>query len=174
MLITREELQFHPIILDKTYPAKTFEYPGEDSGVVGRVRVQGSAELAGVDIRVKGRLSAEAEAECARCMGPVKLTVEQDFDLIYRPAASIGRNEEIEVPRDELDVGFYSGAGIGLNDIAKEQVILALPMKVLCRPDCRGLCPDCGTDLNHGNCGCPPRRGENQFGALLKNSVRPS
>lgn len=172
MFITREELALHRIFLDTTYPAKTFEYPGEESGSVGVVRVQGAAELAGMDIRIHGRIGAEAAAECARCTAPVALAVEQDFDLLYRPVSEIAHEEEIEIPRDELDVGFYSGEGINLTDVVKEQVILALPMKVLCRPDCHGLCPVCGVNLNAGACRCQQPRGESAFGSLLKSSVR--
>lgn len=172
MFITREELQLHRIVLDEAYPAKTFEYPGEESGSVGEVKVQGVAELAGTDIRIYGRIAAEAGAGCARCTAPVKLAVEQDFDLIYRPVSAIAREEEIEIPRDELDVGFYTGEGINLADVVKEQVILALPMKVLCRPDCRGLCPSCGANLNTGACRCHQPQNETTFGSLLKNSVQ--
>lgn len=172
MFITREELDLHRIVLDEAYPARTFEYPGDESGSVGEVKVQGIAELVGADIRIHGRIAAEASAECARCTAPVNLAVEQDFDLIYRPASAIAREEEIEIPRDELDVGFYTGEGINLVDVVKEQVILALPMKVLCRPDCRGLCPSCGANLNGGACRCPQPQSESAFGSLLKNSVQ--
>ena len=172
MLITREELALHRISLDTTYPAKTFEYPGEEAGSVGVVRVQGAAELAGMDIRIHGRIGADAGAECARCTAPVTLAVEQEFDLLYRPVSAIAREGEIEIPRDELDVGFYSGEGVNLVDVVKEQVILALPIKVLCRPDCRGLCPACGANLNTGVCRCTQPQSESAFGSLLKNSVR--
>lgn len=172
MFITREELELHRINLDRTYPAGRFDYPGEEFGTVGRVKVQGAAELAGMDIRIHGRIGAEAGAECARCTAPVELAVEQDFDLLYRPVSNIGQDVEIEIPRDELEVGFYSGEGINLDDVVKEQVILALPMKVLCRPDCRGLCPVCGANLNAGACHCRQPRSESPFGSLLRNSVR--
>ncbi|MGH9377862.1 MAG: YceD family protein [Terriglobia bacterium] len=172
MFITREGLELHRIALNTTYPAGRFDYPGEEFGTVGTVTVQGAAELAGMDIRIHGRIGAEAGAECARCTAPVELAVEQDFDLLYRPISEIAPDVEIEIPRDELEVGFYSGEGINLDDVVKEQVILALPMKVLCRPDCRGLCPVCGANLNAGVCHCQQPRSESAFGSLLKNSVR--
>jgi uncharacterized protein len=79
---------------------------------------------------------------------------------------SIARDEEIEVSADELDVGFFSGDGIALADVVTEQVILSMPMKVICRPDCRGLCPVCGADLNRVICDCPKARGDSPFAAL--------
>ncbi|MBI5187527.1 MAG: DUF177 domain-containing protein, partial [Nitrospirae bacterium] len=54
----------------------------------------------------------------------------------------------------ELDMGFYSGEELELLDLIKEQVMLNLPMKPLCSDSCKGICPQCGTDLNEGNCGC--------------------
>jgi len=94
------------------------------------------------------------------------MAVERDFDLFYRPVASIAREEEVEVPPDELEVGFYSGVGIALAEVVAEQVILSLPMKMVCRTDCLGLCPVCGADRNHENCKCPPPEAGSPFAAL--------
>jgi uncharacterized protein len=79
---------------------------------------------------------------------------------------SIAREDEIEVPRDELEVGFYSGNGIMLADVVTEQVILAVPMKVICRPECQGLCPVCGINRNLEACGCLKAQGDSPFASL--------
>jgi uncharacterized protein len=68
--------------------------------------------------------------------------------------ASIAKQEEVEVSEEESEVGFYRGDGMFLADVLAEQVILALPMKVICRVDCRGLCPSCGSNLNLEQCRC--------------------
>jgi uncharacterized protein len=170
MFITREELALHRMVLDTTYPAGTFDCPMEEFGPVGVVKVQGAAELAGADIRIHGRIGALVGAGCDRCMASVELRLEQEFDLLYRPVSAIGQEQEVEIPADELEVGFYSGEGIKLADVVKEQVILALPMKVVCRPDCRGLCPVCAANLNLGTCHCERPRSESPFASLLKNA----
>ena len=77
-----------------------------------------------------------------------------DFDLYYVPIQTIARSEEVEISKDELDIGFYEGHGMMLEDAVKEQVLLALPMKNICRPDCKGLCPECGQNWNLGKCSC--------------------
>lgn len=168
MLITREELALRRILLDKTYPK--FDFPGGEFWPIGAVSVKGGAELVGGDIRIHGHVSARVGAECARCTTYVEVPVEQDFDLLYRPVSAIAREEEIEIPRDELDVGFYPGDGINLEDVVKEQVILSLPMKVVCREECRGLCPVCGANLNSGPCYCQQPKYESPFASLLKDA----
>lgn len=171
MLITRQELALRRISLDGTYPADQFVLQGERFRLIGTVRVRGGAELAGEDIRIHGVVLARVSVECDRCMAEVELPIEQEFDLLYRPVSAISRDEDIEIPRDELDVGFYPGDGVNLADVIKEQIILSLPMKVLCRPDCRGLCPVCHSDLNREVCHCQPPRNESPFASLLRNGM---
>jgi uncharacterized protein len=75
----------------------------------------------------------------------------------------------------ELEVGFYQGNGLQLEDALKEQIMLALPMRGLCRPDCRGLCPQCGQNRNLVECGCPEEAGDSRWAPLagLKIESKP-
>ncbi len=166
MLITREELALHSLTINKSYPPGDLGYRDSSFRQRDALRVQAIAELAGSDIRVRGHLTTRLEAECDRCMAPMELPVDSEFDLYYRPVASIAREEDIEVPEAEMEVGFYSGAGVELRDVVKEQVILALPMKLLCGPDCRGLCARCGANLNVQGCHCEPPRNDSPFARL--------
>jgi uncharacterized protein len=121
------------------------------------LRAEVSARLAGNEIHVAGRLAARVETVCARCLEPVTQELAPSFELRYRPVAAISREEEIELSPEEAEVGFYTGEGIFLADILAEQVHLALPMKLLCREDCRGLCAGCGANLNRERCRCDRR-----------------
>ncbi len=154
MLITREELALRKVTLDRVYPAGVFDDREHLFRQGAPLRVQAIAELVGSDIRVRGHVSTRLGVECDRCLGPMELGVEQDFDLAYRPVAAIARSEEAEVHGGELDVGFYPGDGVELEEMLREQVILVLPMKRICQPDCRGLCPVCGSNLNAKACEC--------------------
>lgn len=78
----------------------------------------------------------------------------------------MAREEEVEVPRDELEVGFYSGDGIALDDVVTEQVLLSAPMKVVCGPDCQGLCPLCGANRNIEPCHCAAPEISSPFASL--------
>jgi len=167
VLITVQELELHRLMVSKSYPAGALDYRGAEFRQSGPLKVDAVAELVGAEIRIRGRLATRLESACDRCLEPVEIPVEHDFDLFYRPLHSIAREEVIEIPRDELDVGFYSGEGVELADLVAEQVILSLPLKVVCRADCRGLCPTCGADRNRQPCGCPGSQ-DRPFASLLE------
>jgi len=167
--ITVEELELHPIVVSKTYAPGTLDYHGADFRQVAPAKVDAVAELVGSEIRIRGRVGTSLEVCCDRCLVSVTIPVEQDFDLSYRPVSTIARAEEVELPEDELEVGFFSGDGIELADVVTEQVILSVPMKVVCRTDCRGLCPVCGANLNFEKCGCPPTQENSPFSILKED-----
>ena len=70
-----------------------------------------------------------------------------EFRTLFVPRDRGPGGGDLELLPDDLDLGFYDGAGIEVDDIFWEQVVLALPAKILCREECRGLCPRCGADL---------------------------
>ncbi len=166
MLITLQELELHRIVVSKTYAAGALDYRGADFRQRGPLKADAVAELVGAEIRIRGHIGARLEVQCDRCLGKVEVPVERDFDLFYRPMKSIAREEEIKIPEDELDVGFFSGDGIVLADVVTEQVILALPMKRVCRVNCLGLCPVCGANRNVEVCHCPTPQADSPFASL--------
>jgi uncharacterized protein len=80
--------------------------------------------------------------------------VDSAFDLLYLPAAAAPTEGERQVEEDDLGTSYYRDGVIDLADLEREQFFLALPMKPLCQDACRGLCPECGTNLNTGTCTC--------------------
>lgn len=123
--------------------------------------------LEGRNLEVSGSFRAEGWAECDRCAEPVTVRMEREFRTIYVPA-DCGPSEpgELELSADDLDIAFYDGAGIYVDDIFREEVGLALPAKVLCREDCRGICPQCGGDRNRAPCDCGEEPKERAFDVL--------
>jgi uncharacterized protein len=166
MLITPQELEIHRLVVSRSYAPGELDYHGVEFRQLAPLQVDAVAELVGREIRIRGHLGTRLGATCDRCLGPVEIRVDRDLDLFYRPMSSIAREEEIEISRDELEIGFYRGEGIDLADVLTEQVILSVPMKVVCGPQCRGLCPVCGTNLNFEECHCPPSRTDSPFAAL--------
>jgi uncharacterized protein len=106
--------------------------------------------------RLVGRVRTELELTCSRCVEPYKLPVDAAFDLRYLPASAASTDAESEIEEDDLETSYYSDDQIDLNELMREQFYLALPMKPLCRDDCKGLCAQCGTNLNTGTCDCSP------------------
>ena len=166
MIITLQELELHRVEVHKTYASGDLDYHTADFQQQSSLKVDAIAELLGSEIRIHGHLGTRLKANCDRCLTAVDFAVEHDFDLFYRPMADIAHEEEVEVPEDESEVGFYSGEGIDLGDLVVEQVILALPMKIICRATCQGLCPVCGIDRNKEKCKCAEQTKESPFASL--------
>jgi len=165
-LIEVQDLRLHPLPFDLHWTA------GKDTSalagvpeVTGELRFQGTARLAGEGMRLQGHLHADIAPACARCLEPITMDVDRDFDLLYQPESVLGESAEVEIHAADAEVGFFAGPGVDIEEVAREQVLLALPMQPLCRPDCRGLCPRCGANLNAGACACPPV-GDDRWSAL--------
>jgi uncharacterized protein len=104
--------------------------------------------------RVAGHLTGEVELACGRCLEPYRLSITSNFDLRYVPRSENVGEGEREVEEDDLATAFYDDDQIDLGHLIMEQFQLALPMKALCAEACKGLCPNCGTNLNTGSCDC--------------------
>jgi uncharacterized protein len=97
----------------------------------------------------------DVSASCDRCLETVAIPVQNHFDLVYFPATESEGGED-EVAASAIDVGFYEGNGLALNDVLREVVLLALPMQVVCTETCKGICPVCGENRNQRDCDCHP------------------
>jgi uncharacterized protein len=151
--------------------ARTLQ-PPEVGDEVDVYRVVSPVELA-FDIhkdrekfRLVGAVHARLELGCSRCLEPFPLEVDAPFDLRYLPASAMSSDPEREVPDEDLDLSYYRDDHIDLNELLREQFYLALPMKPLCREDCRGLCPQCGANLNAATCACATTREDPRLAAL--------
>ncbi len=123
--------------------------------------------LEGRDLFVDGSFVVEGEAMCDRCTEPFAVRLERAFHevLIPREQGPAGA-ANVELHESDLEIAFYDGAGIEVNDIFWEQVALALPAKLLCREDCRGVCPVCGANRNREECSCPVEASSGPFEIL--------
>ena len=106
--------------------------------------------------RLQGRVRTELELTCSRCVEQYRFPVDAAFDQRYLPSAAASTEVESEVGEVDLETSYYGEDQIDLNELMREQFYLVLPMKPLCREDCKGLCAQCGTNLNTGTCDCAP------------------
>ena len=141
---------------DRTYPASTFETPEHDYTVAQPVTLGFDVFKSNREFRLVGRVSTVLELACGRCLEPFTLAIDLPFDLLYLPHTENKGEGETEIEDDDLETAFYRDEVIDLGQLMKEQFYLALPMKPLCRDACRGLCPQCGTNLNESSCECQP------------------
>jgi len=128
-------------------------------------------EKVGTEVLVKGDLNARMALRCSRCLKDFEKEILVPVDVVYHPVEELKAEEEHELRSEELDMGFYSGGGLDLLDLIKEQVMLNLPMKTLCAELCKGICPQCGADLNTGTCECEAKTIDPRL-AVLKNLIK--
>ncbi len=174
MFIEIQELQLHPVDFTEEFAPGTLDL-SPDIRQQETLRTAGRAQLIEEhhgkhkvlhDIRVSGDLSTTLEVLCARCLEPVSLDVKHDFDLLYRPQGSDAGQQELSVTAADAEIGYYSGEGLLLDEAIREQVLLAVPLKALCREDCQGLCPQCGANRNREQCGCEKPQLDPRLNAL--------
>jgi uncharacterized protein len=154
MFLDVNELAVRKLSIRKRYAPGALDYHTTDIKQTEPLEVTATAELIEDQIRITGQLETKLELACARCVEPVTEEIHRAFDLFYSPLPKTEKPEEERLKDDDADVGFYKGNGLFLADVLTEQVLLAVPMKAICRSDCRGLCAACGANLNHEECRC--------------------
>ncbi len=108
----------------------------------------------GGTIHISGRVQAEPDLECSRCLRRFPFKIDSELDVEVAPVSAINRVPERELTGGELETEFYQGEEIEPLEFVKEQVLISIPMVPVHAPDCKGLCSVCGSDLNKGDCGC--------------------
>jgi len=116
--------------------------------------VNGKIRLNSNQVFVNGHLDTRAQVECDRCLQLIEIPVNVDFELEYITGSDYRSSSAAELTEEELSVSVFDGEVIDVDEIVKEQILLAVPTRMLCREDCKGLCPECGSDRNTGDCTC--------------------
>ncbi len=139
-----------------------------------RVRLSAAPEISGRlvcdgnRVVVKGRLSAVAQVDCDRCLRAVDVPVETDFKLRYVTLPEYESIHAAALEDEDLVLSVFDGEAIEIDELVREQVLLAVPLRALCREDCKGFCPVCGRDRNLKECGCSTADTDERW-AGLKN-----
>ncbi len=131
-----------------------------DLFVFNEVLVKGQAKNVGGKIYVNGSVKAKADITCSCCLMPYNIQIDTSFEETYYAASSIDSSDLDDTGR------IYTGDEIDLREAIIESLILTLPMKLVCRPDCKGLCPACGCDLNTDRCNCNPQAPDPRLASL--------
>lgn len=162
MRFTIAELKREAVDFDEFLAPGSIDFV-EDVRQVGALHTVGRAELLEEhrgpreivqDVRIRANLETRVEAPCARCLEPVQQPIQAEFDLIFRPEEADAENSDRAITASETEIGYYKGDGLLLEDVLREQILLALPAKILCNESCKGLCPECGGKRNTQPCDC--------------------
>ena len=147
--------------------------PATEFKADGASRVRANLTKMGREVLVQGRFAVPLLGQCKRCLKPISLSTNADFTLTYfppdahrakKPGEAEPRKGKKSAPQDEegtgasfdlqdVDVERYNGKQIDLSRAVREQVLLALPPSPVCDEDCKGLCIECGENLNDRDCG---------------------
>lgn len=147
---------------------RSFDLPTPEGGsAVCAVAVNATVTRSSSRSIVEARVKGSVRAECHRCLASFAMPVDTTFTFI------LNRGEESTPPDgvEEDDIVSIPVTGESTFDIyprVREALILEIPIKLLCREDCRGVCTKCGANLNEGECGCDRGTGDPRWGALKK------
>ena len=108
------------------------------------------------DVFLNGTIQGRLSGQCGRCLEPYAFSLDREFSLVLSPQPALGQEIELgqELREDELSTSFYHGDNIDVSSLVQEQILLTLPSVPLCKEECRGLCAQCGADLNQETCEC--------------------
>jgi len=122
------------------------------------------------EIHISGRVKSKVKLACDRCLQAFSTEVEASFFYLLKPTSEFYQDLESdhELSGDEVEVYWYEDGEIRAEELFREQILLQLPMRILCREDCRGLCPGCGADLNLEECRCKEVHATSPFAVLSR------
>ena len=174
MFVDLEKVPPEGEALDRRVPAGSLSLPKEEFRLISDVDLSGHLQAVELDseageiaYRLGGELKCRLEIGCVRCLERFEVDVDEDLDLLYLPESrnvpktpekkeSGSGSDDRGLGEEELSASFYRDNQIDLGHMILEQIVLSLPMKTLCRPDCLGLCPECGANRNTAKCECTP------------------
>ena len=168
MFIEIEDLKAEPLHVHHVFPMGDIRFSHEDALLDEPVSVDFVLSHKDRDLHVGGTVETSMRFRCSRCTKEFSRTLEASFDLSYLPQPKwTNENGEIELRYEDMEVAYYDGVALDVDLMVLEQIELAIPMKFVCREDCRGLCCQCGADLNDGACLCKNETVDSRLSILL-------
>jgi len=164
--IRLDQVRFEPFHFQEicSFPVASLERP--ELTELSPVSWEGQVKFAEPGFLLKGRYRYEQALTCNRCLKEIVEPVAGDLELTIFVAAPRPLGGEQELDENDLGVVYLQDENLETEPLLLEQLQLNIPMKPLCRPDCAGLCPTCGADLNQGACGCPSGSTDPRWGGL--------
>ncbi len=171
MFFSIKDLEVKKIYFDQTFSPGEIPFPDSAMKQVKALHAEGVAELLAHtdgEVRIKGRVTTEIAVACDRCLGEAQIGIDAPIDLFYRPAKDLeaSGDEEVEIDEGESEIAFYDGKRIELEQVISEQILLLLPMQIVCKEDCMGICPVCGENRNQTGCKCQVTPADDRWSAL--------
>jgi uncharacterized protein len=157
-----KDVQGGSIPFDFSVDAQTLHEDYEALDFIGSIMVHGTATNNGLAILVQGKMCTTVQLKCNCCLEPFLLALQEEFSEEFIE----GVYQENQGGQDEHEHSFFQGDEISLSELVHDHILLALPMRIVCREDCRGLCVKCGKNLNQAACNCEDDEGDPRLAVL--------
>ena len=155
--IDLSQLESEPLRFDERLTLEAEHLDPDQVAEEFSVQLEGPVRAIGLGFSVDGSFEAAGKLSCGRCLEPVQWRSREQFGVEYRRRETHPDKDEVALDEGDLSVAFLTDNMLDLSRLAVEQVLLALPMRVLCTEECAGLCPKCGANLNIADaCRCEP------------------
>jgi len=169
VFIEIEALKPEPLHVAHVFSIEEIRFNHEDASLNEPVVADFVLTHEGRDLRVGGTVDTGIRFKCSRCNKEFCEAFSTSFDLFYLPQPKwTSEDSEIELRYEDMEVAYYDGIALDVELMVLEQIELAIPMKFVCRENCKGLCYKCGADLNEGPCVCTGEESDSRFSALLE------
>jgi uncharacterized protein len=169
VFIEIEDLKPEPLHVHHVFQAGEIDFSHEDAVLAEPVITEFTLKHKGADLHIAGTVETVIHCNCSRCNKEFDRNTTAGFDLSYLPQPKWSDdNAEVELKYEDMEVAFYDGIAFDVNLMVLEQIELAIPMKLVCREDCKGLCYKCGADLNEGICSCTGEDADPRLSVLLE------
>lgn len=119
-------------------------------------------------LKINGKVAAKLQLECDRCLKLIEFPVDSRFKLEYVTQADYLAQQAIELTEEELDLTVFDGEVIDIDQLVREELLLAVPTHLVCQESCKGVCPSCGVNRNLTNCQCDNDEVDPRWAGLKK------
>jgi uncharacterized protein len=169
VFIEIESLKPEPLHVRHVFSIEDIKFSHEDAVLCEPVTVDFILTHKDRDLHANGTIGTAIRFKCSRCTKEFSQSLSTSFDLFYLPQPRwTSEGAEIELKYEDMGTAYYDGIALDVDLMVLEQIELAIPMKFVCRDDCKGLCYRCGADLNEGACLCRREEPDSRLSVLLE------
>lgn len=166
MIVDLTNLEKSSFDLDHSFAPELIDLDADDVKLKSPIELKGKLKKGIVETVIEGDLKVVVEIECTRCLQTVEQKLQIPFKSAFVTAENYTAAKEAEIQETDLDVTVFEGDKIDLNELVREQILLALPEQIFCKEDCQGLCEKCGANKNLIDCKCIEKEVDPRWAAL--------
>jgi uncharacterized protein len=166
MRIELERLEKDGGSFSRTYEIGELSLDDGELQLIRPTEIKGRVRRKGSEVELRGELNGRVATTCDRCLQPVEFPISSEFNERFVTAVSWRAEPQHELQEEDLNLAIFDGEAIELDDLVREEIMLAVPGHVLCREDCKGLCPVCGIDRNQSSCECEAGKIDSRWESL--------